>query len=80
VFTINDPQAIGADLAAKQLGRKGIVITSVDGAPDIGGAEERHRVGFRQPGSLRHGAAGHRHRLRHHERQAGTPVVLMPSS
>ncbi|WP_027794798.1 ABC transporter substrate-binding protein [Paraburkholderia acidipaludis] len=35
VFTINDPQAIGSDLAAKQLHRSGIVITSVDGAPDI---------------------------------------------
>ena len=35
VFTINDPQAIGSDLAAKQLNRSGIVITSVDGAPDI---------------------------------------------
>ena len=35
VFTINDPQAVGSDLAAKQLKRKGIVITSVDGAPDI---------------------------------------------
>ncbi|AOJ72750.1 MULTISPECIES: ABC transporter substrate-binding protein [Burkholderia] len=35
VFAINDPQAIGSDLAAKQLHRTGIVITSVDGAPDI---------------------------------------------
>jgi ribose transport system substrate-binding protein len=35
VFTINDPQAIGSDLAAKQLGRANIVIASVDGAPDI---------------------------------------------
>jgi ribose transport system substrate-binding protein len=35
VFTINDPQAIGSDLAAKQLHRSGIVITSVDGAPDV---------------------------------------------
>lgn len=35
VFAINDPQAIGADLAAKQLNRKNIIITSVDGAPDI---------------------------------------------
>jgi ribose transport system substrate-binding protein len=35
VFCINDPQAIGSDLAAKQLNRKNIVITSVDGAPDI---------------------------------------------
>ncbi|SHO42735.1 ABC transporter substrate-binding protein [Desulfopila aestuarii] len=35
VFTINDPQAIGTDLAAKQLKRDNIIITSVDGAPDI---------------------------------------------
>lgn len=35
VFTINDPQAIGSDLAARQLRRSGIVIASVDGAPDI---------------------------------------------
>lgn len=35
MFTINDPQAIGTDLGAKQLGRGGIVISSVDGAPDI---------------------------------------------
>lgn len=35
VFAINDPTAIGADLAAKQLGRKEMIITSVDGAPDI---------------------------------------------
>ncbi len=35
VFAINDPQAIGSDLAAKQLHRDNIVITSVDGAPDI---------------------------------------------
>lgn len=35
VFAINDPQAIGSLLAAKQLKRNNIVITSVDGAPDI---------------------------------------------
>ncbi len=35
LFAINDPQAIGSHLAAKQLKRSGIVITSVDGAPDI---------------------------------------------
>lgn len=35
LFAINDPQAIGSDLAAKQLKRSNIVITSVDGAPDI---------------------------------------------
>jgi ribose transport system substrate-binding protein len=35
LFAINDPQAIGSDLAARQLNRTSIVITSVDGAPDI---------------------------------------------
>jgi ribose transport system substrate-binding protein len=35
VFAINDPQAVGSDLAAKQLHRKELFITSVDGAPDI---------------------------------------------
>ncbi|WP_420966889.1 ABC transporter substrate-binding protein [Bradyrhizobium sp. B120] len=35
VFAINDPQAIGTDLAARQQNRGGIVITAVDGAPDI---------------------------------------------
>ena len=35
IFAINDPQALGSELAAKQLNRKDIIITSVDGAPDI---------------------------------------------
>jgi ribose transport system substrate-binding protein len=34
VFAINDPTAIGADLAAKQMHRTNFPITSVDGAPD----------------------------------------------
>jgi ribose transport system substrate-binding protein len=45
VFTINDQEAIGADLAAKQLNRTDFFITSVDGAPDIQDA-------LKQPGSL----------------------------
>lgn len=35
VFAINDPQAIGTDLAARQAGRNNIFVTSVDGQPDI---------------------------------------------
>lgn len=35
VFAINDPQAIGTDLAAKQAGRTNVLVTAVDGAPDI---------------------------------------------
>ncbi|MFV0491025.1 MAG: ABC transporter substrate-binding protein [Pseudorhodobacter sp.] len=35
IFTINDPQAIGTALAARQAGRDEFFITSVDGSPDI---------------------------------------------
>lgn len=45
VFTINDPTAVGADLAAKQARRNEFIITSVDGAPS---AEEV----LKQDGSL----------------------------
>jgi ribose transport system substrate-binding protein len=35
VFAINDPSAIGCDLAAKQAARKGFFIVSIDGSPDV---------------------------------------------
>jgi len=35
VFAINDPTGIGAELAARQLGRTDFIITAVDGAPDV---------------------------------------------
>jgi ribose transport system substrate-binding protein len=35
VFAINDPSAIGCDLAAKQAQRKEFFIVGVDGSPDI---------------------------------------------
>ncbi|MCA8335846.1 ABC transporter substrate-binding protein [Burkholderia multivorans] len=35
MFTVNDQEAIGADLAAKQLKRKGFVLVAVDGSPEI---------------------------------------------
>lgn len=38
VYAINDPTAIGASLAARQLHRTELFITSTDGAPDIEGA------------------------------------------
>jgi len=41
IFAINDQQALGTELAAKQLGRSNIIITSVDGAPDIENALKR---------------------------------------
>jgi len=38
IFAINDPTALGAALAVQQARRNGIVIASVDGAPDAGKA------------------------------------------
>ena len=35
IFAINDPTAIGLDLAARQLHRTDFFITSVDGSPDV---------------------------------------------
>ena len=34
-FAINDPTAIGAELAIKQAKRQGVFLTAVDGAPDV---------------------------------------------
>jgi len=34
IFAINDPEALGADLAVQQAGRTGVVITGVDGSPE----------------------------------------------
>ena len=42
VFTINDPQALGSNLAAVHLNRKNIVITSVDGQPDMPERDRAH--------------------------------------
>ena len=71
VFTINDPQAIGSDLAAKQLNRSELIITSVDGAPDIEKAL-KPATRWSRPRPARtptDGADGGRDRLRDHERQ-----------
>lgn len=50
VFAINDPTAIGAELAIKQAKRSGIFITSVDGAPDA-------VVALKEPSSLLEGSS-----------------------
>lgn len=34
IFAINDPEGLGADLAAQQAGRKGLTIVGVDGSPE----------------------------------------------
>lgn len=50
VFAINDPTAIGAELAIKQAKRSGIFITAVDGAPDA-------VVALKDPASLLEGSS-----------------------
>ncbi len=38
IFCINDPEAIGTALAAKQMGRTNFIITGIDGSPDMASA------------------------------------------
>jgi len=45
VFAINDPAAIGSDLAARQAQRKDLFVVGVDGSPDAVNA-------LKEPGSL----------------------------
>jgi len=83
VFTINDPQAIGTDLAARQLRRTGIVITSVDGAPDIENAlksETRVEASASQdPWAMAQQAVAIGHAILNGKRP-DDPMVLIPST
>jgi ribose transport system substrate-binding protein len=83
VFTINDPQAIGTDLAAKQLGRKGIVITSVDGAPDIESALKSDTLvaasASQDPFAMAQQAVAIGYDIMNGKKPEN-PVVLMPST
>jgi ribose transport system substrate-binding protein len=82
VFTINDPQAIGSDLAAKQLKRKGIVIVSVDGAPDIEGALKDNTSvmasASQDPYSMAENAVAIGYDIMNGKKPSD-PMVLMPS-
>jgi ribose transport system substrate-binding protein len=83
VFTINDPQAIGSDLAAKQMGRSGIIITSVDGAPDIEGAIAGNTLveasASQDPWAMAQKAVEIGYQIMNGEKPA-EPMILMPSS
>ena len=83
VFTINDPQAIGSDLAAKQMGRTGIIITSVDGAPDIESAlktdTQVQASASQDPWSMAQKAVEIGYGIMNGEKPAET-MILMPSS
>lgn len=82
VFTINDPQAIGTDLAARQLQRKGIVISSVDGAPDIENAlkspTQVEASASQDPWAMAQQAVEIGHGILNGKRP-GNPTVLIPS-
>ncbi len=83
VFTINDPQAIGSDLAAKQLGRNEFVITSVDGAPDIESALKRDGLivasASQDPYAMAQQAVQVGYDIMNGKKPAD-PMILMPSS
>ncbi|CAE6776205.1 D-threitol-binding protein [Paraburkholderia domus] len=83
VFTINDPQAVGSDLAAKQLHRKDIVITSVDGAPDIETALRSDTLvqasASQDPWAMAQTAVGIGYGIMNGKKPAN-PTVLLPST
>ena len=83
VFTINDPQAIGTDLAARQLNRKNIIITSVDGAPDIEAAlkadTQVQASASQDPWAMAQKAVEIGYGVMNGTRPA-SPMVLMPST
>jgi len=82
VFTINDPQALGSDLAAKQLHRKDIIITSVDGAPDIEAALKSDTLvqasASQDPWTMAQNAVSIGYDIMNGKKPAN-PVMLMPS-
>jgi len=83
VFAINDPQAIGSDLAAKQLGRKNIVITAVDGAPDIEAALKADTMveasASQDPYAMAQQAVAIGYDIMNGKKPAN-PILLMPST
>lgn len=83
VFTINDPQAIGTDLAARQFKRNNLVITSVDGAPDIEGAlkgnTQVEASASQDPWAMAQKAVDIAQDIVNGKRPA-SPMVLMPST
>jgi ribose transport system substrate-binding protein len=82
VFTINDPQAIGSDLAAKQLGRSEFFITSVDGAPDIEKALQGNTLvqasASQDPYKIAQTAVEVGYKIMNGEKPA-EPMILLPS-
>jgi ribose transport system substrate-binding protein len=83
VFAINDPQAIGTDLAAKQLGRSEFIITAVDGAPDIEAALKGNTLvmasASQDPYAMAQLAVETGYKIMNGEKPAD-PMILMPSS
>ncbi len=83
VFAINDPQAIGSDLAAKQLGRSEMIITSVDGAPDIEAALKGNTLvqasASQDPYAMAQQAVEVGYGIMN-GKQPADPMILMPSN
>lgn len=83
VFAINDPQAVGTDLAARQFKRQQLVIASVDGAPDIEaalkGGTQVEASASQDPWAMAQKAVDIANDIVNGKRPA-SPMVLMPST
>ncbi|HXZ09427.1 MAG TPA: ABC transporter substrate-binding protein [Paraburkholderia sp.] len=83
VFAINDPQAVGSDLAAKQLHRKDMVITSVDGAPDIESALKTDTLiqasASQDPWSMAQTAVGVGYGIMNGQKPANPMILMTPT-
>jgi len=83
VFAINDPQAVGTDLAARQFKRANLVIASVDGAPDIEaalkGGTQVEASASQDPWAMAQKAVDIANDIVNGKRPAN-PMVLMPST
>ncbi|MDR3376676.1 MAG: ABC transporter substrate-binding protein [Ancalomicrobiaceae bacterium] len=83
IFTINDPSAIGADLAARQLKRSGIIITTVDGSPDVEAAlKEKTQIeasSAQLPSALANSAVDAGVKLLNGEKLAEPSILVAPA-
>lgn len=83
LFAVNDPEAIGSDLAAKQLHRTGIVIASVDGAPDIESALKSdtsiHASASQDPYAMAQKAVEVGNEIRNGKKPSNDMILLEPT-
>lgn len=84
VFAVADPQAVGSELAMRQQGRSGIIITAVDGSPDMAVAlqdaesPDLHGTSAQDPYAMARHAVALGNQILNGETPAETVVLLDP--